>query len=413
MALGVAVEGCSVFISPHMAQVWPFIDNGLKDPDLRVRKASCTSLSMICEFLGEECANRHEALMPLITACLNDPPCQRSAMTALDAIVEELDNAVMGIYLHPLMERLLPMLETAPLGTRGTAIGVISSAAYAAKSAFVPYFQRTMQIVTPFLMLKEEGEELEVRGVTQDAVGTFATAVGKELFRPYLQDSLKIAFDALNLDSPQMRECSILFFGTLSKVYAEEFVPFLPQIMPPLLASLGQTEDEDESESDATGKAVAGKGFTVDDDEEAEEESGFVDIDDVDEDDEEFFKVHTAVAIEKAVAADAVAEIFEYTKLAFVPYLETAVRSLSLLARHFYDPTRKAAATTLLAFITTLHSLGNPAENRPGLANVSLQPEVKRLINMVVPEVMEVWTTDSEMWVALFLLARRRRPVVG
>lgn len=398
MALGVAVEGCSLYIQPHLDQVWPFVDNALKDGDIRVRKAACVALACLCDMLGEDCAKRHAVLMPLLTACLNDPASQRSALTALDALVEALEQGVVGLYLHDMMERLLPMLDQLPTsGLKGTAIGVISSAAYSAKSAFTPYFGATMQRVTPFLALKEEGEEQELRGIAQDAIGTFASAVGKEQFRPYLQPTLTVAFDALNLESAQMRECSMLFFGVLSKVYGEEFVPFLPQIMPPLLASLGQTEEEDETEADgAIAKLNAGQGFKVDDDDEAEEDSAFVDIDDIDSDDDEFLKVTTAIAVEKAVAADAVSELFEHTKHAFVPYLEKTVQVLIPLMSHFYPTSRKAAAVSLLNFIASLHNLGNPPDVVPGLANISLRPEVAKLIELVVPEVLSVWQSEDD-----------------
>ena len=34
-------------------------------------------------------------------------------------------------------------------------------------------------------------------GITTDTVGTFAEAVGKEAFRPYFQDLMKLAFEGI------------------------------------------------------------------------------------------------------------------------------------------------------------------------------------------------------------------------
>jgi importin-4 len=65
MALGVVMEGCSEFVRPHMDQVWPYIDNGLKDGDPTVRKAACTAVGCITEWLDEECVERHEVLIPV------------------------------------------------------------------------------------------------------------------------------------------------------------------------------------------------------------------------------------------------------------------------------------------------------------------------------------------------------------
>ncbi|PLW27451.1 hypothetical protein PCANC_24712 [Puccinia coronata f. sp. avenae] len=204
MALGVTVKGCSMFIQPHIDQLWPFIDSGLEDSDLRVRRAACTSLSCVCKMLVDECASRHQILVPRVSALLKDSACQRNAMTALDGLLEVLDNQTIGPYLHPLMERLGPMIDSAPPKLKGTVVGAIGSAAYAAKGAFEPYFDVCMQRITPFLSLRAEGKEQELRGVAQDTVGTLASAVGKEKFRPFLEGCLTIAFEAIDLNSSSL-----------------------------------------------------------------------------------------------------------------------------------------------------------------------------------------------------------------
>lgn len=394
MALGVTVEGCSLFIQPHIDQLWPFIDSGLEDSDPRVRRAACTALSCVCEMLVDECASRHQVLVPRVSALLNDPACQRNAMTALDGLLEVFDDQTIGIYLHPLMERLVPMIDSAPPKLKGTVVGAIGSAAYAAKGAFEPYFDACMQRITPFLSLKAEGDEMELRGVAQDTIGTLASAVGKEKFRPFLEGCLNIAFEAIDLNSPSLRECSMIFFGTLAKVYETEFVTYLPRVMPAVFASLGQPEEDD-------GTSLPSemiKGFTPadDDEEEAEDDADFADIDDVDLDDDELMKTTTAVAVEKSVAADAVSELFEYTKASFLPYLENSIKSLTPLLTHFYPTTRKAAATTLLSFISIAHEIGDSPKPEPGIANVQMSDDVCKLVDIIVPEIMCVWRGEDE-----------------
>jgi hypothetical protein len=67
LALGVAVEGCSEYMTPIMAHVWPVIEQGLGDPDATVRKASCVALSCLCEWMEEECASKHSILIPVMS----------------------------------------------------------------------------------------------------------------------------------------------------------------------------------------------------------------------------------------------------------------------------------------------------------------------------------------------------------
>ena len=179
---------------------------------------------------------------------INDAETQRSACTALDALLEILQD-VIDQYLQLIMERLGGLLETAPLPVKAVVTGAIGSAAHASKTRFLPYFQPTMQHLQHFLVLTGEGEETELRGITMDAIGTFAEAVGKDVFRPYFPDMMKQAFQGIEMGSARLRECSFLFFGVMARVFGEEFAAYLPNVMPPLLASCKQAEHGDEATS--------------------------------------------------------------------------------------------------------------------------------------------------------------------
>jgi hypothetical protein len=107
-----------------------------------------------------------------------------------------------------------------------------------------------MNHLAHFLSLTGEGEEIELRGIAMDAIGTFAEAVGKDVFRPYFPDMMTRAFQGCEMGSARLRECSFLFFGVMARVFGDEFSPYLPQVVPPLLASCKQSEQgEDKLES--------------------------------------------------------------------------------------------------------------------------------------------------------------------
>jgi hypothetical protein len=65
LALGVAVEGCSEYMTPLMGQIWPIIEVGLQDPDASVRTATCIAVSCLCEWLETECVAKHTVLVPV------------------------------------------------------------------------------------------------------------------------------------------------------------------------------------------------------------------------------------------------------------------------------------------------------------------------------------------------------------
>jgi hypothetical protein len=177
---------------------------------------------------------------------VNDPQTQKAACTALDALLEILQD-VIDQYLQLIMERLAGLLETAPIPIKAVVTGAIGSAAHASKAKFLPYFQPTMDRLQHFLVLQGEGPEQELRGITMDAVGTFAEAVGVDVFRPYFPDMMKQAFQGIQIGSARLRECSFLFFGVMARVFGEEFALYLPNVVPPLLESCHQTEHGEET----------------------------------------------------------------------------------------------------------------------------------------------------------------------
>ena len=176
---------------------------------------------------------------------VNDPATQRTACAALDAVLEILADSI-DQYLALIMERLAGLLETAPIPVKSVIVGAIGSAAHASKEKFLPYFPQTMNRFQHFLVLTGEGEEQELRGITMDAIGTFADAVGKEEFRPYFSSMMQQAFAGIDLGSARLKECSFLFFGVMARVFEDEFALYLPQVVPSLFASLKQAEHGDE-----------------------------------------------------------------------------------------------------------------------------------------------------------------------
>lgn len=260
LAIGVAVEGCSEFMSNYMAEVWPMVEAGLRDGDAGVRKATCVAVSCFCEWLEEECASKHAMLVPAIMNLINDEPTQRSACTALDALLEIL-HEVIDQYLQLIMERLAGLLVSAPLPVKSVVTGAIGSAAHASRERFLPYFAPTMDRLQHFLVLTGEGEETELRGITMDAIGTFAEAVGKDVFRPYFADMMRQAFQGIEMNSARLRECSFLFFGVMARVFGEEFAPYLEQVVPPLLQSCKQDESNSDCKSQLSDNAASLSNF--------------------------------------------------------------------------------------------------------------------------------------------------------
>ena len=398
MAFGVSVEGCSEYIRPHMGELWPFVESGMRDPEPVVRKASCITLGCLCEMLDEECAAKHATFLPLIMELINAPETQRAACTALDALLEVMGDDI-GQYLPAIMERLTGLLQTAPVAVKATITGAIGSAAHAAKDGFRPYFEPMMRLVLPFLQLTEEGEEMDLRGITTDTVGTFAEAVGADAFRPYLAELMKVVVASLDLDQPRLRECAYIFFAVMSRVFRDEFGPYLEHTVPRMLTSFHQSEHDPVPGAPGDGTITGVSAPTFEEGEEGEDDDGFVDLEELND---SFLNVSTAVAVEKEVAADSLGELFSHTRRAFLPYVEQATADLVALASHFYQGIRKSAIAALFVFVNTLYELSSPQPWQPGLpVKVPLHSDVRKLVDVVVPNIMEAWEAEDDRTTAI------------
>jgi hypothetical protein len=319
-------------------------------------------------------------------ALINDTDTQRSACTALDALLEILHDHI-NIYLTSIMEHLNALLATAPVAVKSVVIGAIGSAAHAAKEGFMPYFQPTMEQLQHFLVLTNEGEEVELRGITVDAIGTFAEAVGKDVFRPYFPEMMKQAFQGLELGSPRLRECSFLFFGVMAKVFEDEFAVYLPNVVPPLLTSCAQTEQGEECESPTSSdyralsilsvsvveaSSAFGTGtspqtaITIMDEKVDVNGNDMVEIEDLDV--EKMMDANSAIAVEKEIAADTLGTLFAATQMHFLPYVESCAMQLIDLLPHYYEGIRKSATDSLLEIVRTFYDISDHPEWQAGLA---------------------------------------------
>lgn len=179
---------------------------------------------------------------------LDDPVTQRNACTALDALLEIMRDSIPQ-YLPLVMEKFVGLLDTVPISVKTVIIGAIGSTAHASGEKFLPYFQPTIDRLKSNLFLTGEGEEIELRGITMDALGTFAEAVGKDVFRPFFSDMMKHAFTGIATGNARLKECSFLFFGVMARVFEEEFSPYLSDVVPALMESLRQNEKLQEEET--------------------------------------------------------------------------------------------------------------------------------------------------------------------
>jgi len=380
MSLCSLIDGCADLIRSRINDIFTFIAQGLQDSEPVVRKAACISFFLIAMEMVEEVSVHHSSFVPLIFNLMNDSDIQiqRHATNALNVLLEGLNEDIVQ-YLPMLAEKFVFLLENGAVENKAVIVEAIGSAAISASDKFLDYFEVFYPRIHQLMSLTTGTEELLIRGNATGTMGSIAEAVGKDIFRPYVQENMKLAMESLSIDSPKLKEQSFFFFAILAKVFGDEFSPYLEHIMPPILESLNQSEDLDD--------LIFGDESVFEDmdNEEAEEKAN------------QLFTASSAIAEEKEFAADCLQEIFAATKNSFMPYLEQSIEVLRTLLKHDFEGVRKSACNSLISVISTCYGMSNPEKWQPGLpVKVPINQDVATLIAQIMPEIVTVLAEEED-----------------
>jgi importin-4 len=422
LALGMCVEGAPDFIATQLDTLMPIVFKLLNDPEIGVRNAALNGVARLADDLAEELCKHHAELIPALLKNLDSASVQaansndqeknldilKASCSALDSVTEGVDKATIVGYIPELVPRLGRLLSHTDLNVKASAAGAMGSIAGSAMDAFLPYFETTMKALSEYVTLKDSTEELDLRGVVCDSMGSMATAVGAKAFQPYVQPLMQASEEGLHLGHPRLRETSYILWSTLAKVYQEEFTPFLDGVVKGLMESLEQEEsdievDLGEEAKDILGQEViiAGKKVKVASANDEPEDLDEMEDDDDDDDWDDLTAV-TAVALEKEVAVEVLGDVLSNTRKHFMPYFEKTVETTVLLVEHSYEGVRKAAIGTLWRSYACLWGLMEDHTGEkwtPGLPLKS-QPseEVLKLGEVVTMATLSLWDDEVDRY---------------
>ncbi|KAJ7508279.1 armadillo-type protein [Mycena galericulata] len=352
------IEGVTEYMTHVLSTVWPVIETGLRDSDVGVRKAACTAVYHMCQLLPDECIRRHEVLIPGIIALVNDPEIQHSTCMTLEAMFDILREHK-GIHFASIIDCLNPLLVTGPIAVKSVVIHALVSAAHAAKEGFMPYFQPAMEQLQPFLGLTNEGEEVRLRGIAIVTIGTFAETVGKDVFRPFFPEMMKQAFLGIELGSPWLRDCGFVFFGTMAKVFGEEFAIYLSDVVPPLLESCARIVEEEEENTT--------------------------------------HKFNGPITYEKRSAVNTLGTLSTTTQMHFLPYVEQCTMQLIDLLQHSYMDIRVSATDSLLEIVRMFYDFSDHPEWQAGFNYQPLPSKITDLNKRALKALIFMYELEDDI----------------
>lgn len=421
MALGMCVEGAPEFLSTRMKEIFPMVLRLLADPEPKVRQATLHAVARLADDLAEDLCQEHEKLMPLLVKNLASAmqdyhgeesgpniDIMKAAVSAIDAVVDGLDEKDVVPYQGELVPVLHKLFKHPDFKIKALTASALGSLASSAGESFLPFFDESMHLLQEFATVKDSEDELELRASVTDAMGEMSAAAGPERYQPYVEPLMRATEEGLHLGHSRLKESTYIFWGAMSKVYGEQFAPFLDGVVKGLSACIEQEETDLEvplSAKDLVGQEVNIGGRKVKVTDADGNEDG--DIEDVDVDDEDAWEDITAttpLALEKEIAVEVIGDIVTHAKSAYLPYLEKTIELILPLAEHPYEGVRKSTISTLHRSYAALWAIaeesGQMEKWRPGLP-LQVQPagEVKKFGEILMTATIKMWSEEEDRYV--------------
>ncbi|KKK14813.1 putative importin beta-3 subunit [Aspergillus rambellii] len=335
MAISAISEGCRDLMVGELDQVLQLVIPALRDPHPRVRYAGCNALGqMSTDFAGTMQEKYHQVVLSNIIPVLDsvEPRVQAHAAAALVNFCEEAERKILEPYLADLLRHLLQLLRSPKRYVQEQALSTIATIADSAENAFEEYYSTLMPLLFNVLKEEQSKEYRLLRAKAMECATLIALAVGKA----------KMGQDALNLvqllgniqqnivdaDDPQSQYL-LHCWGRMCRVLGQDFVPYLPGVMPPLLAvaaakadiQLLDDEDQiDQVEQDEGWELVPLKGKII--------------------------GIKTSALEDKNTAIELITIYAQILEASFEPYVLETMEKIAVpgLAFFFHDPVRVSSA---------------------------------------------------------------------
>lgn len=426
LALGMVVEGAPDFLSTQLSSVLPILFTLLEDSEVTVRMAALQTTARLADDLPDDMGKEHERLIPLLvknlTAAMSaykgedEGPTvdiMKSATSAVDAVIDGMDAEHAVAYLDKLAPLLQRLFKHPDAKIKALAAGALGSLASTVEAPFLPYLHDSMHAMQEYITKKESEEELDLRASCTDAMGEMAVAVGSGEFKDFVRPLMQASEEALQLDHSRLKESTYILWGSLAKVYEEDFAPFLGGVVKGLFDCVDQEEADLEVELGDSAKDLLGKEVTIagkkikvaepdsDDDDEDYGDIEDVDIDGDDDSDWGDLATVTPIALEKEIAIEVIGDVVSNTKNAYLPYFEKTIEKLLPLVEHSYENVRKATISTLHRAYAALYDIseesGQMQKWKPGLPlQVEPTAELKKLGEVLMAATLNVWPEEDD-----------------
>ncbi|KAL6943318.1 hypothetical protein ACO0RG_002311 [Hanseniaspora osmophila] len=251
MALSSAVEGCRDVLMGKIGKILDITIPLINDPHPRVQYGACNALGQIStDFAPLVQRVAHQRIVPALISRLSSDCCERVQTHAAAALVnfsEEASQTIMEPYLDSLLSNLLVLLQSDKTYVQEQALTTIAFIANAAEKKFIKYYDTLMPLLINVLKTDTGAENRVLKGKCMECSTLIALAVGKQKFSTYSQELID-CFIRYQKDDEMKNDDPITSYlehswSRLCRLMREDFIPFLPIVLPPLIETAKASQD--------------------------------------------------------------------------------------------------------------------------------------------------------------------------
>nr|XP_019044705.1 hypothetical protein I302_06618 [Kwoniella bestiolae CBS 10118]OCF23635.1 hypothetical protein I302_06618 [Kwoniella bestiolae CBS 10118] len=237
VAIAAVAEGCLEELQPRIRDVLRIISPTAKDPHARVRYAFLQCIGQLCsDCEGTMQKEYADDVLQVCLALLEDPVTRVRTHSAacLTNFFQDVELESFASYLDSLVRSLMTQFQAGPLFLQEQVLATMSNVALGALESFAPYYRDVMDLNVHTLATATSEAQQKLQGRAMEC----ATLIGED--STFASDAVKLAQLMItiqnNLQSDDKRSAYLMDAWTsLCQTLGDDFEPFLPQVIPPLL----------------------------------------------------------------------------------------------------------------------------------------------------------------------------------
>eukprot|EP00871_Galdieria_phlegrea_P002659 jgi/Galph1/3394/GphlegSOOS_G2049.1 len=372
LAISQIGEGCREQMEAQLEAVVDMVLQRFQDPHARVRWAAINCIGQMCTDFAPSIQQRlHRKIIPGLISLMNDttnPRVQAHAAAAIINFCEDASPDIISPYLDGLLQKLFGVQS----------VSAIAAVADSAEQYFIRYYDSFMPLLKNILFSTEGQMPLRrLRGKVMECISLIGVAVGREKFSvdaAQVMDMLvRTHSGELAPDDPQAAYL-MQAYARICRCLREAFVPYLPYVMPALLAAAKVKPDIEVTD--------------------ALEDDG----DDAEDEDFDTFRVgdkrigiKTSILEDKATACGMIACFASELRGYFYDYVEQVAKLMvPLLKFLFHEDVRSAAADCLPDLLRAVSDKYHSDEQ-------TRMRSIQSLVDYMLPKLLEAIETEPEV----------------